>query len=88
MLPASRLTWSVTADICLLVKLFCSESRSYTVLKRRANPSDSASTSWRAGMLAGSSAAVCSAEKKLCSEGVIPVVLPASSESSWSIWPL
>ncbi|MNP41281.1 hypothetical protein D3C76_1349750 [compost metagenome] len=56
------------------------------MLKRRAKPSASDSTNCRAGMFAGSSAAVCMAAKNFFSEGVMPVVVPARSESSWSIW--
>ncbi|MNF04172.1 hypothetical protein D3C80_2036240 [compost metagenome] len=80
------MTWSLTATICLLMNSFCSLIRSATVLKRLARPSASDSTSCRAGMLAGSSAAVCREEKNFCTEGVMPVVVPASSESSCSIW--
>ncbi|MDT4865763.1 hypothetical protein FQZ97_1005860 [compost metagenome] len=83
---ARRLTCSLMLCIWLLMKPFCSLRRSCRLLKRRARPSASASTSSRAGVLAGSSAAAWSEAKNFCSDGEMPVVVPASSESSWSIW--
>lgn len=46
-----------------------------------------ASTASRASVEDGFCAAVCKAEKKRCIAGLTPVVLSASSELSWSIWP-